>query len=278
MTGVIDVGGGMRAIYGTGVFDYCLDNNITFDYCAGVSAGSANLASFLAGQRGRNYIFYTQYAFRREYMSMRNFVHRGSYINLDYVYGTLSVSGGENPLDYNAIAHSKCEFLVVATDARTGEPVYFDKNNLKQDNYDILKASSCVPVACKPYFIEGIPCYDGGISDPIPLDKLIDAGCDKIVLILTKPVDMLREAKKDALPAKLLRRKYPNAAEKLRTRFNTYNTAVARARQLEKQGKVLIIAPDDCCGLDTLKKDVSNLDKMYHKGYNDAQKINEFLK
>ena len=75
----------------------------------------------------------------------------------------MSVSGGENPLDYNAIAHSKCELLVVATDARTGEPVYFDKKNLKQDNYDILKASSCVPVACKPYFIEGIPCYDGGI-------------------------------------------------------------------------------------------------------------------
>lgn len=277
MTGVIDVGGGMRAIYGAGVFDYCLDNNITFDYCAGVSAGSANLASYLAGQRGRNYIFYTQYAFRREYMSIHNFLHGGSYIDLDYVYGTLSVANGENPLNYQVLARSKCEFLVVATDARTGKPVYFNKSELKQDNYDILKASSCVPVACKPYFVGEIPCYDGGISDPIPLDKLFSAGCDKVVLILTKPVDMLRKAKKDALPARLLRRKYPNAAERLRLRFDTYNRAVARAKQLAVNGKVLIISPDDCCGLDTLKKDVDSLDKMYRKGYNDAHRIKEFI-
>ena len=30
MTGIIDVGGGMRDIYGAGVLDYCLDNNIKF--------------------------------------------------------------------------------------------------------------------------------------------------------------------------------------------------------------------------------------------------------
>ena len=47
LIGVIDVGGGLRGIYGAGVFDFCLDNNINFDYGIGVSAGSANIASFL---------------------------------------------------------------------------------------------------------------------------------------------------------------------------------------------------------------------------------------
>ncbi len=45
--GVIDVGGGFRDIYGAGVFDWCLDHDVHFDYCIGISAGSANLASFL---------------------------------------------------------------------------------------------------------------------------------------------------------------------------------------------------------------------------------------
>ena len=49
MIGVIDVGGGMRDIYGSGVFDYCLENGISFDYCIGVSAGSANICSYMAG-------------------------------------------------------------------------------------------------------------------------------------------------------------------------------------------------------------------------------------
>ena len=51
MTGVIDVGGGMRDIYGAGVFDRLLDDGVWFDYCIGVSAGSANLSSYLARQR-----------------------------------------------------------------------------------------------------------------------------------------------------------------------------------------------------------------------------------
>ena len=50
LIGVIDVGGGLRGIYGAGVFDFCLDNNINFDYGIGVSAGSANIASILAKQ------------------------------------------------------------------------------------------------------------------------------------------------------------------------------------------------------------------------------------
>lgn len=58
--GVIDVGGGMRAAYGAGVFDWCMDNEVHFDYCVGVSAGSANVVSYLAGQRGRNFVFYTE--------------------------------------------------------------------------------------------------------------------------------------------------------------------------------------------------------------------------
>lgn len=71
--GVIDVGGGFRGIYATGVLDYCQDNGIKFDVALAISAGSANLASFLSRQRGRNYTFYTKYAFRKEYASLRNY-------------------------------------------------------------------------------------------------------------------------------------------------------------------------------------------------------------
>ena len=41
MIGIVDVGGGLRGIYGAGVFDRLMDQNIVFDYQIGVSAGSA---------------------------------------------------------------------------------------------------------------------------------------------------------------------------------------------------------------------------------------------
>ncbi len=50
-TGIVDVGGGLRGVYAAGIFDHCLDKNIQFDLCIGVSAGSANVTSYIAGQK-----------------------------------------------------------------------------------------------------------------------------------------------------------------------------------------------------------------------------------
>ena len=75
-TGIIDVGGGMRDIFGAGIFDACLEYDITFDYAIGVSAGSANLAAFMAKQKGRSKRFYLEYAFRKEYMSINNLIKK----------------------------------------------------------------------------------------------------------------------------------------------------------------------------------------------------------
>ena len=132
-TGIVDVGGGLRGIYAAGVFDWCLDQKILFDLCIGVSAGSANVVSYIAGQRGRNYRFYAEYSFRKKYMGIGRFLLKRSFIDLDYVYGTLSNSDGEYPVDYQKVAESASEMLIVATDARTGRVKYFDKGDIKQD-------------------------------------------------------------------------------------------------------------------------------------------------
>ena len=276
--GVIDVGGGFRGIYATGVLDYCQDNAIEFDLALGISAGSANLASFVARQRGRNYTFYTEYAFRKQYASLRNFILGKGFFNMEYVYGTLAKSDGENPLDYPTLRDNPTEFIVLATDAITGEAVYFDKNSLSQDNYAPLKASSSIPFVNKPYFIDGRPYYDGALGNPVPVEKAFALGCDLVVLILTKPENKPREQGSDAKLAKRIRKKYPNAAEQLRLRAQHYNESVSIAQDYAKQGKLIIISPDDTCGVDTLHKDREALKKLYAKGYDDGQKIKEFLR
>ena len=276
-TAIIDVGGGFRAIFGAGVLDRCLEEGIAFDHCYGVSAGSANLTSFLAHQHGRNHTFYTQYAFRKEYASVNSFIHNHNFANLDYVYGTLSNHDGENPLDYEAFAANPAQFTVVACDARDGSTKYFTKDDMHYDDYDVLKASSAVPVACQPYVIDGVPYFDGGIADPVPVQKAIDDGCDRIVLVLTRPKDVIREQHKDVVPARILRRSRPEAAERLLERYATYNTEVAVAKQYEAEGKVLILAPEELYGLSTLSKTYEGLERMYRAGYGQAGRIAEFL-
>lgn len=277
MTGIIDVGGGTRGVYGAGVFDRCMEEQIRFDYVIGVSAGSANAAAYCAGQKGRNYLFYTDYAFRKEYMGVENLRKTGSFIGLDYIYSALSNSDGENPLDFAAIMASGIRYEIVTTNAITGEPVYFSKEDMRQDNYDIIKASCCVPLVNRPYEIDGVPYFDGGVSDPVPLDRAFSQGCDKVVLILTKPVDAEISNRRNALAAKALQKQYPAAAQATARCNARYTESVKKALALQEAGKVLIVAPDDIGKLKTLSKDASVLDGLYKKGFRDAKTIRRFL-
>ena len=278
MTGIIDVGGGTRGIYGCGVFDRCLDENLSFDCVIGVSAGSANAISYVSGQRGRNRVFYTEYALRPEYMGLKTLLKTGSYIGLEYIYGTLSNSGGEYPLDFDAIKASPAKLEIVATNAATGAPFYFGKEGLERDRYQCLMASSCVPVVCRPYPVDGVLYFDGGISDPIPYRRALELGCDRLVVILTKPVDAKPGNRRNAFAGALLRRKYPAAAKAVAQCNDVYLRDLREVIALEKAGKALIVAPDDISNLKTLSSDPGALGSLYEKGYADASRIAAFLR
>ena len=275
--GIIDVGGGMRDVFGAGVFDACLENNITFDLGIGVSAGSANLAGFMAKQKGRSKRFYTEYAFRKEYMSFKNLFKKGNYVDLDYIYSGLSNANGEDPIDYSTFSSNPMQLEVVSTEAETGNAVYFSKKDMPINCYDILKASSCLPVLCRPYPIDGEVYFDGGMSDPIPLQRALDKGCDKIVLILTRPKTWMRDPKKDLVPAKLLEHSYPESSKKLMNRAYLYNEQLATALELERSGKVCIVSPEHIENMKTLNKDKEQLESLYDQGYKLIEDIKKFI-
>lgn len=276
--GIIDVGGGMRDVYAAGVLDTCLAEGIIFDYCIGISAGSGNMLTYLAGQKGRNLRFYEEYSFRKEYISIRNYLKYRNYVNLDYPYGELSGSKGEDPVDYDAFTANPAEYYVVACNALTGETKYFGKQAFKRDYYDPLKASSSLPLVNKPYMVDGVPYYDGGLADPVPVAKAFADGCDKVVLILSRPVDFVRVPDRDVKVAKRIRKKYPEAAKQLALRYKKYNDGIALAKQYEAQGKLLIVAPDDCLGVDTLTKDKERVRQLFQKGVEDGKRIKAFVK
>lgn len=267
MIGIVDVGGGMRGVFGCGVTDFLLDNGITFDYCLGVSAGSANLVSYVSKQRGRNYRYYTKYSLRPEYMSAFNFVTKHSFFDLDYVYSVLSDSDGEDPLDYKALSQSSQIYKAVATSGETGEPHYFTKDDFRQDFYEPLKASSAIPGVCKPISIDGTDYFDGGVSDPIPVEKALADGCDHVFLILTKPIDFVKKPEMFKSAYTKVLKNYPAIIKKLNIRHETYNNEIKKALELSKEGKVTIIAPDDGYSVTAFTRNIRELNHLYNEGY-----------
>ncbi|MBP3853954.1 MAG: patatin family protein, partial [Erysipelotrichaceae bacterium] len=270
MIGIIDVGGGLRGAFGAGVLDYAMEHELFFDYCAGVSAGSGNLSSYVSNQKGRLMDFYIKYPREKEYMGLRNFLKTGSFLNLDYIYETLSLHDGPSPYDYRAMCQSKSELCIVATDAISGQPHYFSKKDMRYDDYSPIKCGSCIPVINQPYEYLGHKYFDGALSDPIPYEKVLEFGCEKIVVVLTRPKNYRRTDTRDRKLARFIERQYPKASRLLANRAQLYNRKLEEIIKMEKEGRVLVLAPDSIEGMGTLTKKEKPILQLYQKGYSQA--------
>lgn len=268
-TGLIVEGGGMKCAYSAGILDAFIDEDITFDYAIGVSAGSANVASFLAGQRERNLRYYTDWIKDPGYFGIKSFIKTGNLFGLQHIYGDMTNSTGVDPIDFPALSANPTEYWIVATDAATGTPVYFPKSKMKQDDYRCIMASCALPAACKPIEIDGKLYYDGGVTDAIPVQRALDDGCDKIVAILSKPRGFIKKPEGMRFLYSRMCRKFPNTVKALDNRHIMYGKCQQQLFDLEKEGKAFIFAPSNPPKMSTYTMDREVEQQLYDLGMKD---------
>lgn len=282
-TCLIDVGGGAKGIYAAGVQDRLIDEGIVVDLCIGVSAGSANLANYIAKQKGRTYAFYHDFAFRREYASIHNLLRKHTYFDMDYIYSTLSNANGEYPLDYEKMKASPTQLIVVATNALTGRAAYLDKHRIDQDQYSLFKGSCSVPYLCTTSKIAGIPFCDGTVSDPVPVRKALDLGAEKIVVILPRRPEMEKPGFWMDMSMGLLSRAssygktYPQVAKALKRRVAINNDSFNLAVQLQKEGRLIFVYAKDDHHVQALYGAKEDIHDLYLEGYADGARAARFL-
>lgn len=276
--GLVVEGGGMKCAYNAGILDVFLDHQITFDYCIGVSGGAGNVASFMAGQRGRNIRFFTEHIHSPQYFGVKSLLKTGNLFGLQYIYGELTNSTGKDPLNFPAIMKNPAEYEVAATNAVTGEAEYFGKEDMKQDDYRPIMASSAIPAACRPVEINGVPYYDGGISDAIPVRRALEKGCDRIVVILSKQRDYVRKPQGMRFLYSTLCRKYPKIIEDIDRRHITYRENLQEVFDLEKEGKAFVFAPSEHVKVGTYSMDEKTERILYDLGVKDFSDQEEALK
>ena len=280
-TGLVVEGGGMKCAYSAGILDKFLDDDISFQYCIGVSAGAANTLSYLAGQRGRNLRFYTKYLKDPRYLSLHSLIHTGNLFGLQYIYGTLTNSDGKDPIDYDAIMKNSAEFYMPATDAVTGKATYFSKYDIVRDDYRTIMASCALPGFCHPVLVNHHYYYDGGVADSIPVQHALDHGCDRIVVILSNPRDFIKQPESHRPIYKRMLHKYPNTIDSIDHRHIHYQASIDLIHQLETYGKAFVFAPSRHLKPGTFSKNPALEQQLYDLGVSDyetqAQKLAAFL-
>lgn len=274
-TGIVVEGGGMKCVYSAGVLDALMDDGIEFDYAIGVSAGAGNLASFAARQRGRNNRYFFIHSHDPHYLSIQNYLHDGNAFNLKWIYGSASCTGGIDPLDWAAMSANPMEFVIVATDAETGQAVYFTKEEMAENDYRVLAASCAIPVACQPVEIGGRKFYDGGVADPLPVGRALEDGCDRLLVIPAHPRGFVKPPEPKRLLYSRTLRLYPNVIESIDLRHLRHKASMALAEKLEREGRAMILAPSRDVDFGTFSKDTDEMEKFYRLGFRDYEGARE---
>ena len=265
-TGIVLEGGAIRTIYSSGVCDALLTIGLLPDYVVGVSAGIAYGVSYVSRQSGRNLDIMLNYVKDKRYMGMGNLL-KGSnraYFGLDFVFG--EIPNKLIPFDYHTFYDFPGQVEAAVTNLATGGAAYYpvDRSDRK---FVVLQASCAMPLLFPIFHIDGVPCLDGGASAAIPYDRAFEMGCDRVVVVLTRERSYRR--KKESLQPLIDRvyRKYPNFCETMRRRAEVYNSSREKLFQLEREGKVLVFAPENTKGFHRTEKDVAKIRALWQDGY-----------
>jgi len=277
-TGLVLEGGGMRGMYTIGILDYFLDAGINFDYVIGVSAGACNGVSFVSKQKGRSYRINSNYIDDKRYLSVSNLIKEGSLFGMDFLFK--DIPEVLEPFDYNTFMANPTEMVVGTTDIETGLPAYYDKNDLFNDTTS-LRASSAIPCFSPIVEYQGRKLLDGGTAAPIPFKKALEDGCDRLVIISTRERGYRKKPQSMKPFYHTLYRKYPALCEVMDRRHLIYNRTLDDIYQLEAEGKVIFMAPEQKLSIDRFEKDLNRLKAAADVGRNDAiaiePKLREFL-
>lgn len=280
-TGLVLEGGASRAYFSIGAMDALLDLGIYTDYVIGASAGIANGISYVSRQKGRSLELGLKYLHDKRYMGFRHLLNRknGSYYNIKFVFD--EIPNKYVPFDYEKFRKFNSETVAAVTNIETGKPEYINIDGSDKE-WTAVVASCALPLMFKPINIGGKLYMDGGISDSIPFERAFESGCDKAIVIVTRERGYCKENEPAIGISSFLYRKYPQFAAALHGRADMYNRERMRLFKAEKEGKALVIAPENTDGWTRTEKSPERLKFMYDDGYNAvmarADEIKAFMK
>ncbi|QIW15011.1 patatin family protein [Pasteurellaceae bacterium RH1A] len=265
--GLVLEGGGMRAIFTAGVLDVFMQESIQVDGIVAVSAGVLFGVNLPSQQPGRVLRYNKAYLNDPRYMGWKSLLTTGNVVNKDFAFYELPFS--LDPFDNQAFKQAQTDFYATLTNVETGQAEYVKLTD-PFAQMEVLRATSAMPLVSKMVEIEGKRYLDGGIADSIPLQKALDLGFDKIIVVLTQPLDY-RKSPANPFLFKLFYRQYPHLLEALLQRHQHYNRSLEQIIDLQAKQEIFVIRPSQMLPISRIEKDWSRVQAMYDLGVRDTE-------
>ena len=265
-------GGGSRGVFSFGVIDSFIKASYNpFDIHLGVSNGAVVQLWYLLAVSDYN-LDKMLFSASRDYVRYSNLLFNKSIMNFEKLYQD---ANKVFPIDFDRLQDNLAgkNFYVVVSDAGSGKPEYIQ---LSKKNYiNEMLATGSLPVLMKnAILLEGKRKYDGGITDPIPVQKAYEMGAKEIVIIRTYEQAFIRKTKLENYIAAFATRSYPNISKALKENTTTYNSALEFINNPPSDCKILQICPPQRLSTKRATTNVNIMKADYQIGMNCGE---EFL-
>ena len=139
---------------------------------------------------------------------------------------------------------------------------------------DAVRASTSLPLVTPSVEIDGHKYVDGGVADSVPIEHVLEeAGFDRAVVIVTQ--DRSYEKKPyEFMPAARARyADYPYLLEAIETRHDRYNIQRMHLWKYEREGRALVVAPQNPVEVGHVEHDPAKLLDLYIQGRQEAKRL-----
>ena len=266
-------GGGSRGVFSFGVIDSFIKASYNpFDIHLGVSNGAVVQLWYLLEASDYN-LDKMLFSASRDYVRYTNLLFNKSIMNFEKLYQD---ANKVFPIDFDRLQVNLegKNFYVVVSDAASGKPEYIE---LSKENYiNEMLATGSLPVLMKnAILLEGKRKYDGGITDPIPVQKAYEMGAREIVVIRTYEKAFIRKTKLENYIAAFATRAYPQISKALKYNSATYNSSLEFINNPPCDCKITQICPPQRLSTKRATTNVNTMKADYQIGMNCGE---EFLK
>lgn len=277
--GLICEGGGTKAAYTSGVLKALLEHDIYLPYSVGISAGAENLLPYVSRQPKRLEITGIEAGTVKGAMGIRSLLKEGALFGIETVSNFIE---SKAPLDFDTFYASSTALDIGIYNIKTGAIEYYDKSHVTKDK-TLVKASCALLLLTKPYHFNNGLYMDAGLIDMISIERSLAVGNEKHIFISTKEENYIRKPAPgwQLFLAKWKYRKYPHIANDLKIRHINYEKQWSKVKELQTQGKALVLRPSEDQGITRYTKDPVKLKKWFELGYSDTvdrlDKIKAFI-
>ena len=262
--GLVLEGGAMRGMFTCGVIDIFLENDISFDGLAGISAGAIFGCNYKSKQIGRGIRYNKKWGRDPRYFGLQSLLLTGDLYGKEFCYHQIIEE--LDPIDKKTYKENDIDFYIGATDIEEGVIRYFNSKEVDERTIEWIRASASMPLVSNIVEVDGFKLLDGGMIDPIPYSIMIKNGYEKNVVVLTQPRDYIKKKTTVVPLLKLVYHKYPKLVDAMANRHILYNNQLEEIRRLEKDGKVYVIAPYESLNIKRTENNPDELERVYQIG------------